>query len=128
MNRCKIASGPEPKDTPCVFPFTHRGVTYLGCAGDPAEDKMAERWCSTKVDANGNHMEGTNHYGYCPPSCPSHYDIQTPQVTVTPHGVTAVPAITRKPKVTTPSLPQKMREGKSGKFYTMKAPFIAISS
>ena len=71
-------------------------------------------------------MEGTNHYGYCPPSCPSHYDIQTPQVTVTPHGVTAVPAITRKPKVTTPSLPQKMREGKSGKFWDNECLLIEI--
>ena len=82
---------------------------------------MDERWCSTKVDAEGNHMEGTNHYGYCPSSCPSHYEIQTPQVTVTPHGVTAVPAITRKPKVTTPSLPQKMSEEMNGKFGWIKS-------
>ena len=116
--RCTTASGPVPKDTPCIFPFVYGGVTYLGCAGDPAKDKMSERWCSTKVDAKGNHMEGTNNFGYCPTTCPSHYDIQTPQVTVTPHGVTAVPAITRKPKVATPNLPTKMRDGKSGKLHT----------
>ena len=96
--RCETAAGPAPKNSPCIFPFIYGGVTYLGCAGDPAEDKKAERWCSTKVDAKGKHMEGTNHYGFCPSSCPSHYDIQIPEVSVTPHGVTAVPAVTRKPK------------------------------
>ena len=60
-------------------------------------------------------MEGTNHFGFCPSSCPSHYDIQAPEVTVTPHGVTAVPAITRKPKKL-PNLPQKSNTVKSGKF------------
>ena len=67
---------------------------------------MDARWCSTKVDAKGNHMDGTNNYGFCPHSCPSHYEIQAPEVTVTPHGVTAVPAVTRKPKALTPDLPK----------------------
>ena len=109
--RCETAGGPAPENSPCIFPFIYGGVTYLGCAGDPAEDKKAERWCSTKIDAKGKHMEGTNHYGFCPSSCPSHYDIQIPVVSVTPHGVTAVPAITRKPK----NLPEIVNNDQSGK-------------
>ena len=130
--RCNTLSGPVPPNTPCIFPFIYGGVTYLGCAGDPAEDKKDARWCSTKVDAKGNHMDGTNNYGFCPHTCPSHYEIQAPEVSVTPHGVTAVPAVTRKPKALTPELPkmndmemmekmkemeemEEMREAKSGK-------------
>ena len=91
----------------------------MGCAGDPAEEKKAERWCSTQVDAQGKHMDGTGHFGFCAPTCPSHYHIQIPDVpatekipdvSVTPHGVTAVPAITRKPKAL--SQPNLQKAGK----------------
>ena len=112
--RCQTVSGPAPKNTPCMFPFIYGGVTYFGCAGDPAEDKKSERWCSTKVDKAGKHMEGTNHYGFCPTTCPSHYHIQIPDVSVTPHGVTAVPAITRKPKKLS-EIPEKMNDINTGK-------------
>merc|ERR1711874_85785 len=33
---------------PCVFPFTHKNVTHVGCTLQHAVDGLA--WCSTKVD------------------------------------------------------------------------------
>ena len=112
--RCITEGGPAPKATPCVFPFIYGGVTYMGCAGDPANDKIAERWCSTKIDAHGKHIADSDHWGFCPSTCPSHYDIQAPVVSVTPHGVTAVPAVTRKPK----TIPQQpIPNVQSGKFF-----------
>ena len=33
-----------------------------------------KRWCSTKVDANGNHVTGQDEYGFCSPDCPIHVE------------------------------------------------------
>ncbi len=54
----------------CVFPFTYNGVTYSGCPVD-LEDS-SKRWCSTQVDAQGNHVVGKDEYGHCAPDCPVH--------------------------------------------------------
>ena len=40
---CMTVGGPDP-GSPCIFPFSFRGVAYRGCAQD--EDGL---WCSTKV-------------------------------------------------------------------------------
>ena len=44
----------------CIFPFTYKGKTYHGqkCINTPRGS-----WCSTKVDANREHVTGN--YGYC---------------------------------------------------------------
>ena len=81
---------------PCIFPFTFNGVTYNGCPTfrDTLDIKIKSlmiipdsylnrRWCSTKVDKNGNHMNGNqifnpegnfrlddNYWGVCDRSCP----------------------------------------------------------
>ena len=68
MIGCKTVSGPQPFKQ-CIFPFIHKGVTYSGCPSDP--DNPNKRWCSTLVDAAGNHVVGQNQYGHCSPTCPT---------------------------------------------------------
>ena len=41
---------------------------FLGCPLDP--DDKTKRWCSTKVDSNGNHVLKQNEYGHCSKNCP----------------------------------------------------------
>ena len=64
----KDSKDPEKE---CVFPFTHveedGNFTYHGCPTDP-EDKT-RRWCSTKTDENGVHINGIDAWGYCTPGC-----------------------------------------------------------
>ena len=40
----------------------------VGCPIDHEDN--SKRWCSTKVDSNGNHIENENEYGYCSDDCP----------------------------------------------------------
>ena len=54
---CK-PSGVEKK---CIFPFKYHGVTYNQCI-KKNHDRL---WCSTKTDANDNHLTGE--YGNCGP-------------------------------------------------------------
>ena len=46
---CTTVGGPDPKK-PCVFPFKHKGNTFITCALAPNDDK---HWCSTLVDEAG---------------------------------------------------------------------------
>ncbi len=62
---CSTIGGPNP-NAACVFPFKHNDQTYFGCPIDPEDS--SKRWCSTKVDANGNHLTGQGAYGECGPS------------------------------------------------------------
>ena len=55
---CLTVAGPDT-GSPCIFPFTFSGVTYVSCAawvygGQPE----GTQWCSTKVDSNGVHVNG----------------------------------------------------------------------
>jgi len=63
---CQTKSGPSPNQ-PCIFPFTWNGKTYNGCPIDPEDS--SERWCSTKVDSNGNHITGQGNWGHCNSKC-----------------------------------------------------------
>jgi len=68
---CTTVSGPA-QGSPCVFPFTFAGVTHQSCAdwiygGQPE----GSTWCSTKVDANGEHVNGEGNYGFCGADCTS---------------------------------------------------------
>ena len=46
-NRCFTTKDSKHPMQPCIFPFTHQGVTYNGCPPDPFEKDR--RWCSTQV-------------------------------------------------------------------------------
>jgi len=63
--KCKTKVGEQ-----CQFPFKHKGVLHYGCPPDPVE--AGERWCSTKVDKDGNHIPGKGFYGLCKKECPNH--------------------------------------------------------
>jgi len=69
---CKVvAPGPDTGAT-CIFPFTWSatGKTYNECAFE-ADKGDTYAWCSTKVDASGNHVNGGGHWGKCDPdNCP----------------------------------------------------------
>ena len=51
----------------CVFPFTYKDVKYTGCSLEDADDDKP--WCSTKTDANGQHVSGQGQWGQCASNC-----------------------------------------------------------
>ena len=59
---CSTISGKTP-NLPCVFPFEFEGTTYHSCSWEDGT-----RWCSTKVDENGQHLKGN--WGNCESNCP----------------------------------------------------------
>ena len=52
----------------CQFPFIYQGEKYEACPPDPEDPN--ENWCSTRTDADGEHVGGGGHYGFCGDSCP----------------------------------------------------------
>ena len=62
--KCKTIGGPS-SDVACVFPFKFDGNTHYKCIWDESG-----AWCSTKVDANGNHVGGQGNWGNCGQGCP----------------------------------------------------------
>jgi len=65
---CFVSRGPAAGE-PCVFPFKHNGRTYTACTdwvyANPPQPE-GTKWCSTKVDDDGVHVNGFGHYGFCP--------------------------------------------------------------
>ena len=47
----------------CVFPFTFMNKTYKTCPRTLHRERNGKPWCSTKVDIDGNHIEGN--WGVC---------------------------------------------------------------
>jgi hypothetical protein len=68
---CFTVGGPDIGKK-CVFPFTYNNVVHFGCPVDPEDS--SKRWCSTRVDGNGNHVAGQGVYGDCSQGCPIHDD------------------------------------------------------
>ena len=56
-------NGPQ-HNTPCIFPFNYKGKDYKACTNFG----HTQHWCSTKVDTNGNHIDGQ--WGDCGELCP----------------------------------------------------------
>lgn len=48
---------------PCVFPFRYRGHFYTGCTAH--SDMDTRPWCSTSTDNFGQHLPGSDSWGYC---------------------------------------------------------------
>merc|ERR1739842_73315 len=66
---CTTTSGPAA-GKPCVFPFTFAGTEHTSCAEwEFGGLQQGEFWCSTKVDSEGNHVDGEGEYGFCSPEC-----------------------------------------------------------
>ena len=63
---CTTVGGPDP-NKPCVFPFKHKGNTFITCALAPNDDK---HWCSTLVDEAGEHIAANGNWGHCGLDCP----------------------------------------------------------
>jgi hypothetical protein len=49
---CTTNGGAKP-GLPCVFPFKYADVTYNACTAKNSERGL---WCSTAVDAEGDHI------------------------------------------------------------------------
>merc|ERR1712013_835437 len=66
---CTTQSGPYPSQ-PCVFPFRYNGVTYTSCTEwIYGGENQGSKWCSTKVDSQGVHVNGEGNYGFCGADC-----------------------------------------------------------
>merc|ERR1712233_153974 len=63
---CKTIGGPG-QGKPCVFPFRFGGSLRSSCITDL--DPEGKFWCSTRVDAGGNHVTGTGEWGHCSAGC-----------------------------------------------------------
>merc|ERR1712243_112645 len=62
---CITNDGPAAGSA-CVFPFNFMGVSHSGCTTIDGDHRP---WCSTRTDANDNHVSGIEAWGYCPGSC-----------------------------------------------------------
>ena len=49
-----------------MFPFIFKGKEHNECIYEKGENTP---WCSTKVDANGKHVNGQKQWGYCGEGC-----------------------------------------------------------
>ena len=61
---CRTVSGDDVNKR-CIFPFRTTDGMFYDC--DVDEDVP---WCSTKMDADGNHISGKGNWGNCGPECP----------------------------------------------------------
>merc|ERR1712013_621744 len=72
---CTTVFGPDT-GSQCVFPFTFPGVTHQSCADWIYGGVNAgSKWCSTKVDADGVHVNGEGNYGFCGSQCDLSVDL-----------------------------------------------------
>jgi len=78
---CRTISGPA-RGKACSFPFRFRGRSYNGCIrwnfGGPNQGRL---WCSTRTDAQGNHISGRGNYRFCSSNCPREVGARTTNVT-----------------------------------------------
>merc|ERR1711971_1177742 len=66
---CTTVSGPST-GAACAFPFTFSGTTYFSCTEwIYGGENQGSKWCSTKVDAEGVHVNGEGNYGFCGSDC-----------------------------------------------------------
>merc|ERR1711983_386761 len=66
---CLTVSGPDTGSA-CIFPFTFNGVRYVSCAEWVyGGENQGQKWCSTKVDSSGVHVNGEGKYGICGSDC-----------------------------------------------------------
>merc|ERR1712066_580221 len=73
---CATIGGPG-QGKPCVFPFRFGGSLRSSCITDL--DPEGKFWCSTRVDAGGNHVTGTGEWGHCSVGCPRERPTSNPE-------------------------------------------------
>ena len=66
----------------CIFPFIYNNRLHTSCT---TIDGDSQPWCSTQVDASGNHVAGGGNWEYCTDnSCPGSSVSTTQQMRVNP--------------------------------------------
>ena len=110
--KCRTTSdSPSPsRNVPCSFPFRFKGRLRRACITE--EDPDGRHWCSTKTEANFDHIPGKGFWGYCRRrNCPKirkrnnttiATPTQIPTFTTRPPGTTRPLRITRPPQTTRP--------------------------
>merc|ERR1712088_257238 len=73
---CTTIGGPG-QGKPCVFPLRFGGSLRSSCITDL--DPEGKFWCSTRVDAGGNHVTGTGEWGHCSVGCPRERTTSDPE-------------------------------------------------
>ena len=63
--KCRTTSdSPSPsRNVPCSFPFRFKGKLRRACITE--EDPDGRHWCSTKTEANFDHIPNKGFWGYC---------------------------------------------------------------
>ena len=61
---CITVGGPA-SGLPCIFPFKFNGITHNNCTMNKAHLTNNKGWCSTKVDASGQHIGAQGNWGNC---------------------------------------------------------------
>ena len=64
---CSVIEDKSQEVKPCILPFIYYGKTMRQCT--PQEDPDNKPWCSTKVDAYGNHISDGGNWGHCGQDC-----------------------------------------------------------
>ena len=81
-SNCPTVDGPG-SGLPCIFPFKFRGTVYNNTCSPPVRNTNNKSWCSTRVDASGNHIRGN--WGNCDENCMSLNGNSPVQVVVSRH-------------------------------------------
>jgi low density lipoprotein-related protein 2 len=95
---CVTVSGAS-SGKPCIFPFKFNGFTYFECTWNQAHLTEHMAWCSTLVDATGQHVGGQGKWGNCGEGCP-----------VPPDDRNDTASTTEEPAKTDDSSPTSARE------------------
>ena len=66
---CVTVGGPD-RGQDCQFPFIFSGVSRTGCITE--SDPAGRPWCSTRVDTDGVHVAGGDHWAHCSPDWSRH--------------------------------------------------------
>ena len=76
---CSVVETRNGEFKPCIFPFKYSGQTFDSCTTIRDPDKKP--WCSTKVDADGNHVTAGGYWGHCGQDCDDeNFDSQRPEL------------------------------------------------
>ena len=64
---CSVIEKKSHEVKECIFPFQFSGQTFTRCTTQ--KDPEQKPWCSTKVDAEGNHVTAGGYWGHCGQDC-----------------------------------------------------------
>merc|ERR1719219_1746727 len=110
---CRTTSDSPRKEIECKLPWKFNGKLLNGCTDETDPD--GRYWCSTKIDAELEHVGGGGNWGYCDQNCPP---LGPPKTTARP--TTARPAAPQsQPGVKPP--PNGISDQEDGRYHPNEA-------